>query len=128
MGIFSDDFATVDFREDYANLSLPKEAKFKRCRTIKTNERKPCAAEKRQSVPKRVSGDGSAPPRLSVWFSVLFLFTFSWRVLGCGARQRGALVYAKHTLRCHFRKFTRFGGNIKYIDRLIQWLENYIRP
>ena len=30
IGVFSDDFAAVDFREDYANLSLPKEAKFKR--------------------------------------------------------------------------------------------------
>ena len=69
MGVLSDDFATVDFREDYANLSLPKEAKFKRCRTIKTNERKPCAAEKRQPVPKRVSGDGSAPPRFRFGFS-----------------------------------------------------------
>lgn len=29
-GVFSDDIATVDLREDYANLSLPKEAKFKR--------------------------------------------------------------------------------------------------
>ena len=26
MGVLSDDFATVDLREDYANLSLPKEA------------------------------------------------------------------------------------------------------
>ena len=66
IGVLSDDFAAVDFRKDYANLSLPKEAKFKRCRTIKTNERKPCAAEKRQPVPKRVSGDGSAPPRFLV--------------------------------------------------------------
>ena len=71
IGVLSDDFAAVDFREDYANLSLPKEAKFKRCRTIKTNERKPCAAEKRQPVPKRVSGDGSAPPRLRFGFSVI---------------------------------------------------------
>ena len=30
MGVFSNDFAAVDVREDYANLSLPKEAKFKR--------------------------------------------------------------------------------------------------
>ena len=30
MGVLSDDFATVDLREDYANLSLPKEAKLKR--------------------------------------------------------------------------------------------------
>ena len=51
MGVLSDDFA-VDFREDYANLSLPKEAKFKRCRTIKTNERKPCAAEKAAAGPQ----------------------------------------------------------------------------
>ena len=72
IGVLSDDFAAVDFREDYANLSLPKEAKFKRCRTIKTNERKPCAAEKRQPVPKRVSGDGSAPPRFLVAVNFAF--------------------------------------------------------
>ena len=30
MGVLSDDFAAVDLREDYANLSLPKEAKLKR--------------------------------------------------------------------------------------------------
>lgn len=29
---------------------------------------------------------------------------------------------------CHLKKFTRFGGNMKYIDWLIQWLENYVRP
>ena len=53
---------------------------------------------------------------LSVWFSVLFLLPFSWRVLGYGARARSAkvcgaataapqclkaaLVFAKHTPRC----------------------------
>ena len=30
IGVLSDDFAAVDLREDYANLSLPKKAKFKR--------------------------------------------------------------------------------------------------
>ena len=100
MGVLSDDFAAVDLREDYANLSLPKEAKFKRCRTIKTNERKPCAAEKRQPIPKAVQRGRLRAAALSVWFSVLFLLSFSWRVLGCGARQRGALVYANHTPRC----------------------------
>ena len=54
MGVLSDDFATVDLREDYANLSLPKEAKFKRCRTIKTNKRKHCAAEKAAAGPQAV--------------------------------------------------------------------------
>lgn len=49
-------------------------------------KRKDHTAEKRQPIPKRFSGDGSAPPRLSVWFSALFLLSFSWRVLGCGER------------------------------------------
>ena len=49
-------------------------------------KRKDRTAEKRQPIPKRFSGDGSAPPRLSVWFSALFLLSFSWRVLGCGER------------------------------------------
>ena len=38
-----------------------------------------------------ISGDGSAPPRLSLWFSVLFWLSFSWRVLGideCGGASR----------------------------------------
>ena len=34
---------------------------------------------------------------LSVWFSVLFLLSFSWCVLGWRRAQRTALVYAKHT-------------------------------
>ena len=50
--------------------------------------------------PKRVSGDGSAPPRFRFGFPVISLFAFLWRVLGCGARQRAAIVYAKHTPRC----------------------------
>ena len=37
------------------------------------------------------------------------------------------IVYDKHAL-LSFEKFTCFGGNMKYIDWLIQWLENYIRP
>ena len=113
--------------------------------------------------PKRVSGDGSAPPRFLVavnfafrrlafatrpfcsvtsplpkksllcksfsgalfaWFSVLFLLSFPWRVLGCGARARSAkvcgaataapqclkaaLVYAKHTPWCQTVKISEF--------------------
>ena len=100
MGVLSDDFATVDLREDYANLSLPKEAKFKRCITIKTNERKPCAAEKRQPIPKAVQ---RGRLRTAAPFGLVFrvvLVAFSRRVLGCGARQRAALGYAKHTPWC----------------------------
>ena len=79
MGVLSDDFATVDLCEDYANLSLPKEAKFKRQnsrgeRNGKTNKEKGSHGGKAAADPKRFSGDGSAPPRLSVWFSALFVF------------------------------------------------------
>ena len=49
--------------------------------------------------PKRFSGDGSASPRFRLVFRVV-LVAFPWRVLGCGARQRAALVYAKHTPWC----------------------------
>ena len=56
--------------------------------------------KKRQPIPKRVSGDGSAPPRFRFGFPVISLFAFPWRVLGCGARQRGALVIDKHTPQC----------------------------
>ncbi len=61
---------------------------------------------------------------LSVWVSVLFLLSFSWRVLGCGARARSAkvcgaaiaapqclkaaLVYAKHTPQCQMNSKTIF--------------------
>ena len=44
--------------------------------TAKPMKRKDRTAEKRQPIPKRFSGDGSAPPRLSVWFSALFLLPF----------------------------------------------------
>ena len=74
MGVLSDDFATVDLREDYANLSLPKEANSRGERNGKTNKEKGSHGGKAAADPERFSGDGSAPPRLSVWFSVLILF------------------------------------------------------
>ena len=76
MGVLSDDFATVDLREDYANLSLPKEANSRGKRNGKTNKEKGSHGGKAAADPKRFSGDGSAPPRLSVWFSELFLLPF----------------------------------------------------
>ena len=103
MGVFSDDFAAVDFREDYANLSLPKEAKFKRCRTIKTNERKPCAAEKAAAGQAVQRGRLRTAAPFGLVFRVV-LVAVSRRVLGCGARQRGALVIGKHTPRCQVAK------------------------
>ena len=70
IGILSDDFAAVDFREELCYHSRPEKRKFKRC-----NERQKPMIEsharrkKRQPSPERFSGDGSAPPR--------FLFGFS---------------------------------------------------
>ena len=68
MGVLSDDFATVDLREDYANLSLPKEATG----TAKSIKRKDRTAKKRQPSPKRFSGGGSAPPRFLVAVNFAF--------------------------------------------------------
>ena len=42
--------------------------------TAKPMKRKDRTAEKAAADPKRFSGDGSALPRLSVWFSALFVF------------------------------------------------------
>ena len=42
----------------------------------KTNEKKGSHGGKAAADPKRFSGDGSAPLRLSVWFSALFLLPF----------------------------------------------------
>ena len=67
MGVFSDDFATVDVREELCYHSRPEKRKFKRC-----NERQKPMIEsharrkKRQPSPERFSGDGSAPPRFLV--------------------------------------------------------------
>ena len=70
IGVLSDDFSAVDVREVLCYHSRPKKRKFKRYNERqKPIKRKPCAAEKRQPVPQRVSGDGSAPPRFRFGFS-----------------------------------------------------------
>ena len=60
-------------------------------------KRKDRSAEKRQPIPKRVSGDGSAPPRLSIWLSALFVFV----ACACrgGAKRRRSRIKDKHTPR-----------------------------
>ena len=99
MCVLSDDFATVDLREDYANLSLPKEQIQEITITAKPMKRKDRTAEKAAADPERFSGDGSAPPRLSVWFSALFLLPF-----------RGVCLAAapKHTPWCQTVKISEF--------------------
>ena len=84
IGVLSDDFAAVDFREELCYHSRPEKAKFKRCNERqKPMKESPARRKKRQPIPKRFSGDGSAPPRFLFGFPVI---SFSWRVLGCGER------------------------------------------
>ena len=77
IGVLSDDFAAVDVREELCYHSRPKRQIQEVHGTgIKPMKESIARRKKRQPVPQRVSGDGSAPPRLSVWFSVLFLLFF----------------------------------------------------
>ena len=54
IGVLSDDFAAVDFREDYANLSLPKEQNSRGKRNGKTNEEKGSHGGKAATDPQAV--------------------------------------------------------------------------
>ena len=68
--------------------------------------RKHCAAEKAAADPQAVQrGRLRAAAPFGLVFRVV-LVAVSRRVLGCGARQRGALVYAKHTPRCQMVLFS----------------------
>ena len=100
MGVLSDDFATVDLREDYANLSLPKEANSRGKRNGKTNEKKGSHGGKSGS--RSPSGSaGTAPLRRAFRFG--FPRCSCCRFAACAwlrRAQRAALVYAKHTPRC----------------------------
>ena len=88
MGVLSDDFAAVDVREELCYHSLTEKAQIQEVHGtgIKPMKESHARRQKRRPIPKRVSGDGSAPPRFRVGFPVIFLFAFPWRVLGCGAR------------------------------------------
>ena len=64
--------------------------------------------QKRQPIPKRVSGDGSAPPRFRFGFPVISLFAFLLRVLGCGERSEPHLSMpsTRHGAKGGIRLFT----------------------
>ena len=72
-------------------------------------KRKDRTAEKRQPIPKRFSGDGSAPPRLSVWFSALFLLPF-----------RGVCLAAARVSAAHlYMPSSRHGAKVVKISEFI---------
>ena len=75
--------------------------------------------KKRQPIPKAVQRGRLRAAALSIWFFVLFLLSFSWRVLGCGARQRAALVYAKHTSRCQMVLFS-IKCRMSYLSKIME--------
>ena len=69
--------------------------------------------KKRQPIPKAVQrGRLRAAAPFGLVFRVV-LVAVSRRVLGCGARQRGALVYAKHTPWCQKLFFVLLSTSIK---------------
>ena len=87
IGVLSDDFAAVDVREELCYHSRPKKQIQEVHGTgIKPMKESIARRKKRQPIPKRVSGDGSAPPRFRFGFPVISLFAFLLRVLGCGER------------------------------------------
>ena len=69
MGVFCDDFAAVDVREGLCYHSRPKKQIQEVHGTgIKPMKESIARRKKRQPIPKRVSGDGSAPPRFRFGF------------------------------------------------------------
>ena len=98
MGVFSDDFAAVDFREELCYHSRPDKANFQRCNERqKPMKESPARRKKRQPIPKgRVSGDGSAPPRF------LVAVNFAFRRLAKATRQLCSVTspLPKKSLRC----------------------------
>ena len=78
-------------------------------------KRKDRTAEKAAADPQAVQrGRLRAAAPFGLVFRVV-LVAVSRRVLGCGARQRGALVYNKHTPRCHSYVFLIF-KNLCYVN------------
>ena len=77
MGVFSNDFATVDVREELCYHSRPEKAKFKGNVEQKRKPMKESYA-RRETRSRSPSGSaGTAPPAaLSIWFFVLVLLFF----------------------------------------------------
>ena len=73
IGVLSDDFAAVDVREELCYHSRPKKQIQEVHGTgIKPMKESIARRKKRQPIPKRVSGDGSAPPRFLVAVNFAF--------------------------------------------------------
>ena len=79
MGVLSDDFAAVDFREELCYHSRPKEAKFKR-NTVREKSKEESRARRKKREPVRSGSAGTAPRRRA--FGLIFrAVSFDGRVL-----------------------------------------------
>ena len=102
-GVFSDDFAAVDFREELCYHSRPKKAKFKRYMERKRKPKKK-AMRGGKSGSRRLSGSAGTAPRRRA-FSLVFLFVL---FVACAwLRRRGAPPQpsTRHSAKDCFRGF-----------------------
>ena len=73
----------------------------------KSDERKPCAAEKRQPIPKRISGDGSAPPRFRPVLFRLSVGVCAWLRRPRAQRAADGAASAAPSPNCHIIYYGR---------------------
>ena len=108
MGVFSDDFAAVDVREELCYHSRPEKAKFKRCTEERkqNQKRKLCAAANAAAGPQADQRGRLRAAALSLWFFVLVLLFFRGVCLAAAARSAAALVQDKHTPESHSPNFS----------------------
>ena len=119
MGVLSDDFASVDLREELCYHSRPKEAKFKR-NTVREKSKEESHARRKKREPVRSGSAGTAPRRRA--FGLIFrAVPYEGRVL-VSAPARGSarvmgrrqpprqrsrrLVQDKHTPQSHSPNFS----------------------
>lgn len=131
IGVLSDDFAAVDVREELCYHSRPKKQIQEVHGTgIKPMKESIARRKKRQPIPKRVSGDGSAPPRFRFGFPCCSCCLFRGVCLAAAPERASArvtvrrqphrqlcrrLVIDKHTPWCQLNKFCGLKQNDNYL-------------
>lgn len=115
MGVLSDDFAAVDVREGYANLSLTEKANSRGAMNGKNKRKKAMRGGKSGSrSPSGLAGTAPRRRAFGLGFRVVLVVFF----VACAwlrRAQRAALVYNKHTPRCHSYVFLIF-KNLCYVN------------
>ncbi len=95
VGVLSDDFAAVDFREELCYHSRPKEAKFKR-NTEREKSKEESRARRKKREPVRSGSAGTAPLRRA--FGLIFrAVSFDGRVLVSAPARVSARVTSRRS-------------------------------